>query len=200
MAGDTQRVRLGDLVDIKHGYAFEGKYFRDDPTGDVLLTPGNFAVGGGFNGSKLKYYDGPVPDGFVLAAGDLLVSMTDLSKNGDTLGYPAIVPDVAIVRFLHNQRLGKVEVRNDSDLDTGYLFYLLRTPQYRHEVLAGATGTTVRHTSPGRIAEFEFDLPPIPIQKEIARLLGNLDEKIALNQQANQTLETMARALFKSWF
>jgi type I restriction enzyme, S subunit len=41
-------VRLGDLVQIKHGYAFDGAYFRDEPPGDVLLTPGNFAIGGGF--------------------------------------------------------------------------------------------------------------------------------------------------------
>src|SRR2546427_9740686 len=83
---------LGELIEIKHGFAFQGRFFRDEPPGDILLTPGNFEIGGGFKDDKLKYYDGPVPDGFVLRDGELLVTMTDLSKSADTLGYPAILP------------------------------------------------------------------------------------------------------------
>ena len=43
---------IGDLADIKHGFAFKGEFFRTEPTPDVLLTPGNFAIGGGFKGDK----------------------------------------------------------------------------------------------------------------------------------------------------
>jgi len=43
-------------------------------------------------------------------------------------------------------------------------------------------------------------LPPLDEQKAIAHILGTLDDKIELNQQMNQTLEAIARALFKSWF
>jgi type I restriction enzyme, S subunit len=101
-----QTIRLGELVEIKHGFAFKGEFFRDSPPGDILLTPGNFAIGGGFKSDKLKYYNGPVPEEYVLLEGDLLVTMTDLSKSADTLGYPALVPKPLYARFLHNQRLG----------------------------------------------------------------------------------------------
>src|SRR5438876_7242625 len=94
---------LADVIEIKHGYAFEGKYFADEPPGDILLTPGNFAIGGGFKRDKLKYYRGPVPEEFVLTEGDLVLTMTDLSKESDTLGYPAFVPHVNGCRLLHNQ-------------------------------------------------------------------------------------------------
>src|SRR5271168_1917305 len=104
-------TRLGDLIEIRHGFAFAGEYFRESPPGDVLLTPGNFAVGGGFKDDKHKYYVGPVPEDFVLSEGDLLVTMTDLSKGADTLGYSATVPAAKGFRFLHNQRLGKVLIR-----------------------------------------------------------------------------------------
>src|SRR5690349_15023075 len=83
---------LGRLIDVRHGFAFQSEYFRDEPPGDILLSPGNFAIGGGFKGDKLKYYFGPVPEEYVLQQGDLLVTMADRSKNADTLGYPAIVP------------------------------------------------------------------------------------------------------------
>ena len=42
--------------------------------------------------------------------------------------------------------------------------------------------------------------PPLPEQRAIAHILGTLDDKIELNRRMNETLEAMARALFKSWF
>ena len=67
-------------------------------------------------------------------------------------------------------------------------------------MLASATGTTVKHTSPDRIKQFRFHLPPLPEQRAIAHILGRLDDKIELNRRMDETLEEMARALFKSWF
>ena len=196
-----RQVSIGELVDIKHGFAFKGSFMRDEPCGDVLLTPGNFAVGGGFKGEKFKYYDGLVPEEFVLNEGDLLVTMTDLSKLSDTLGYPAFVPDNPEGRrYLHNQRLGKVSLKSSERVDTKYLYYVMCTTDYRHEVLASATGTTVKHTSPDRIKQFRFMLPPLPEQRAITHILGTLDVKIELNRRMNQTLEEMARAIFQDWF
>src|SRR5690606_370307 len=43
-------------------------------------------------------------------------------------------------------------------------------------------------------------LPPLKEQKAIAHILGTLDDKIELNRKMNETLEAMARAIFKSWF
>ena len=201
MAAEWSRCSLADLIDVKHGFAFEGEFIYDKPRGDVLLTPGNFVIGGGFKGDKVKYYDGPVPADFVLDEGDLLVTMTDLSKQSDTLGFPAFVPSRSDGRrYLHNQRLGKVVVKDARLLDTRYLHYLLCSADYRHEVLASATGTTVKHTSPNRIRRFRFLRPPLPEQKAIAHVLGTLDDKIELNRRMSETLEAIARALFKSWF
>ena len=201
MAGEAwSDVKLSDIMDVKHGFAFPGENIREEPPGDILLTPGNFAVGGGFKGDKYKYFDGQVPEEYVLRENDLIVTMTDLSKQADTLGYPALVPKPQGVRFLHNQRLGKVLIRDDVNVDRKFISYLLRTPEYRHEVLAGATGTTVKHTSPSRILAYKTSIPPLAEQRVIAHILGTLDEKIELNRRLNETLETMTRALFKSWF
>ena len=198
---DWKFVKLGDLIDITHGYAFKGEFFREAPPGDILLSPGNFAVGGGFKSDKLKYYVGDVPEDFILFENDLLVTMTDLSKAADTLGYPALLPQSPkSCHFLHNQRLGKVIIKFENLLNKYYLYYRLRTDSYRNEVLASATGTTVKHTSPNHIKKYQFHLPPLREQKAIAHILGTLDDKIELNQQMNQTLEAIAKAIFKSWF
>jgi type I restriction enzyme S subunit len=200
MAGEWHERLLSAMVDVKHGFAFSGDNIRDEPPGDILLTPGNFAIGGGFKGDKFKYFDGDVPDDYVLNEGDLIVTMTDLSKQTDTLGYPAIVPKAPGARFLHNQRIGKVLLKHGAELDGRFLFYLLRSTAYRREVLASATGTTVKHTSPRRILAHRAALPPLTEQRTIAEVLGALDDKIELNRRMDATLEAMARALFQSWF
>jgi type I restriction enzyme, S subunit len=201
MAGEWHECSLGELIDVKHGFAFQGEHIHDEPRGDILLTPGNFAIGGGFKGNKFKYYDGPVSGDFVLTEGDLVVTMTDLSKQSDTLGYPAFVPSRPDGRrFLHNQRLGKILVKDKQLVDTRFLHYLLCTDSYRQEVLASATGTTVKHTSPERIERFTFLRPSLTQQRAIAQVLGSLDDKIELNRRMNETLEAMVRSLFKSWF
>lgn len=100
---------LNEFINVKHGFAFKGKHFSVEPTNDILLSPGNFKIGGGFKGDKFKYYNAEYPEDYILKEGDLIITMTDLSKAGDTLGYPAIVPDGGEKRYLHNQRLGKVE-------------------------------------------------------------------------------------------
>lgn len=193
-------VVLGDLIEVRHGYAFPGENIREQPPGDILLTPGNFAVGGGFKGDKFKYFDGLVPAEYVLEEGDLIVTMTDLSKESDTLGFPALVPGGFGPRYLHNQRLGKVVVKNGARIDKRFLFHLLKTSAYRHEILASATGTTVKHTSPSRILAYKTTIPDLKTQQAIAHVLGSLDDRLQLNRRMNETLEAMARALFKDWF
>ena len=198
---EWREVALGDLIEIRHGFAFKGSSIHDEARGDILLTPGNFAIGGGFKGDRFKYYDGHVPDDFVLTEGDLLVTMTDLSKQSDTLGYPAFVPTSPIGhRYLHNQRLGKIRPKKAGEICSRFIYYVMCGSAYRQEVLASATGTTVKHTAPERIKQFRFKLPPLPEQRAIAHILGTLDDKIELNRRINETLEQMSRALYQSWF
>ncbi|HAS8388390.1 TPA: restriction endonuclease subunit S [Vibrio vulnificus] len=190
---------LSDFINVKHGFAFKGEFFKAERTSDLLVTPGNFAIGGGFKSDKFKFYDGPVPEDYVLSEGDLIVTMTDLSKQADTLGYSALVPAIAGSRLLHNQRVGLVEFKND-ELDITYLYFLLRSKEYRHHVVSTATGSTVKHTSPTKILSFAFRKPPKDIQIDIGKKLIALEEKIENNTQTNQTLEQIAQAIFKSWF
>lgn len=191
-----KRVRLGDLARVTHGYAFDGAGFTSEVTGNILITPGNFSIGGGFKLDKPKYFRGEVPERFVLKPGDLVVTMTDLSKSMDTLGCVAIIPELTEgARALHNQRVGKFELISD-EVDRGYLAYRLRGHDYLAEVRASSSGSTVHHTSPGRIEQFEFDLPPLTEQRAIAATLGALDDKIESNQRIQSLSLSLARAIF----
>jgi type I restriction enzyme S subunit len=201
MTSDWSARTLGELIDIQHGYAFKGEYFRDTPPGDILLTPGNFAIGGGFRAHKLKFYNGgPVPESFVLNEGDLLITMTDLSKAGDTLGYPLLVPAQKDgVRFLHNQRLGKVAFLGN-DVLKRYLYHLLRMPSYRLRVVAGASGTTVKHTSPTKLKAIGVRIPEVDEQRSIICILDGLDGKRLANLRAARALADIAQTLLRAEF
>jgi type I restriction enzyme S subunit len=61
-------------------------------------------------------------------------------------------------------------------------------------------GATVNRILLKDFPYFPFPCPPLDEQKAIVSLLGALDDKIELNRQTNETLEALARALFKDWF
>lgn len=197
---EWKKTKLSDHIDIKHGYAFKGQYFTEEENQNILLTPGNFKIGGGFNDSKFKYYTGELFEEYILKPGDLIITMTDLSKTGDTLGYPALIPRLKHKIFLHNQRLGKVIFKDQSEINKNFLYWLLRTKRYRYEVLASATGTTVKHTSPRRILEYSFCLPPVEEQIKIAHILDSLEEKQLICNRMNKNLESIGQTIFKHWF
>ena len=199
MSSEWSECSLGDLIDIKHGFAFSGDYISKNQGKFVLVTPGNFEIGGGFKEGSAKYFHSQYPEEYVFSPGDLVVTMTDLSKTADTLGYSAKIPGEKGKTYLHNQRVGKVSSKS-SDAELDFLYWVMRHTDYRRWVLSTATGSTVKHTSPSRILDYTFLLPPLPEQQAIAHILGTLDDKIELNRKTNETLEAMAQALFKSWF
>ena len=77
-----------------------------------------------------------------------------------------------------------------------FFFYALS--QYDFGALAA--GTALPYLTVGRLSELRISLPPLAEQRAIANILGALDNKIDLNRRMSETLEAMARALFKSWF
>jgi type I restriction enzyme, S subunit len=201
-ANDWAPCRLGDLVEIKHGWPFKSELFAEDLTGlPIVVGVGNFRYTGGFRfgETSVKEYRGNYPGEFELAPGDILLVMTCQTAGGEILGIPARVPSDGRT-YLHNQRLGKVVVRDSRRVDLNFLYWLFLSREFNRELVTSASGTKILHTAPTRIEAFRFDLPPFEEQRAIAHVLGALDVKIELNRRMSETLEAIARALFKSWF
>lgn len=163
---------LGAFVTIKHGFAFKSEYFSD--AGEhVLLTPGNFFERGGYRdrGPKQKFYTGPIPDGFVLAGGSLLVAMTEQAAG--LLGSPLIVPESDT--FLHNQRLGLVQPLPNVPWVPELFEHLFNTKRFRDKVHKDGTGVKVRHTSPNKLRSVIVRVPPNENEQfKVASRLSNL--------------------------
>lgn len=196
---EWREYKLGDSIEIKHGFAFKGSGITDEPTENILVTPGNFHIGGGFKSSKFKYFNSAFPKEYILNEGDIVVTMTDLSKETDTLGYSAKIPKPIGVKYLHNQRIGLVQLKS-KEVDSDFIYWLMRTREYQGYIVGSASGTTIMHTAPSRIKDYNFLLPPLPEQTAIAEVLSSLDDKIDLLHRQNKTLEQLAETLFRQWF
>jgi type I restriction enzyme S subunit len=170
-----QRTSLGDILSLKNGFAFSSDFFCD--SGPILLTPGNFRLDGGlhFDDRNTKRYRGPYDPKMTFEQGDLLIVMTDLTPDCNLLGRPAVVHSDELI--LHNQRIGKVILR-DRSTDRKFLFYLLLSRPYLDHVKEMATGSTVRHTSNKTIYGIPVLLPSPVEQRAIAAALSDVDRLI----------------------
>ena len=85
--------------------------------------------------------------------------------------------------------------------DNTFSYYLTRSDIVRSYAISQMTGTSGRQRVPTESLNYLIvKIPPIDIQRAIAHILGTIDDKIEINRQMNQTLEAMAKAIFKSWF
>ncbi len=85
-------------------------------------------------------------------------------------------------------------------LDNGFLKFLMQSQEVQDQLRSRASGTTVLGIKQSELRKVMLPLPPFREQLAIAHILGTIDDKIELNHRMNETLEAMARALFKSWF
>ena len=91
-------------------------------------------------------------------------------------------------------------IRPTDSVDAGYLYYLMATQQVVDFATQGSIGTKMPRAKWDHVSRYPIHLPPLPEQRRIAHILGTLDEKIELNRRMNETLEGMARAVFKDLF
>ena len=86
------------------------------------------------------------------------------------------------------------------DVNKEYIGYLLKNRHFQKYIDSNATGTTIKNVSLQTIRSYEFELPSKKNQQDVSNFLSSFDRKIELNQKLNETLEEIAKTLFKSWF
>lgn len=191
---DWTIVRIEDLLHNERGISVGVMYPGEhDPDGIPLIKAGDLS------GNRIN----PNPEFRItpnkhfeyrrtaLAGGELLISLV-----GD-VGRCALVPPsmagwntaraVAVLRF-HNRA------------DAAFVRGCLMSPSFQHLMQAWSTTTVQATLNLKEIRQIPLPWPPTKQRDAIAHILGTLDDKIELNRRRNETLEAMARALFKSWF
>jgi len=131
------------------------------------------------------------------AAGDTLMArITPCLENGKIARFAGRPGEVA-----HGSTEFIVIRGRDGVSDTSYAYYLTKWDGVSGYAISQMTGTSGRQrVPPEALDHLTVPLPPLPEQRAIAHILGTLDDKIELNRRMSETLEAMARALFKAWF
>ncbi|MDA9869806.1 restriction endonuclease subunit S [bacterium] len=187
----SQSVILGDLIKVKHGFAFKSEFFQTKGNAEIL-TPGHFFESGGFRPrvGKEKYYSGEFPEEFKLCGGDLVVVMTEQAPG--LLGSPVVIPSDK--KYLHNQRIGLIQPKGPIDLP--FLACVFNLPRVRAQLASTATGTMVRHTSPSRIEALEVDIPvDIDVQSRVAGRLAHFSKMAGEFEKVSLDRVTLTRKL-----
>lgn len=129
-----------------------------------------------------------------LQRGDLV--LTTRGTVGNVAYYDSEVP------FEHIRiNSGMVIIRTQqNELDPKFLYAYLRSNLFENQVNGLTTGSAQPQLPIRDINRIDLPMFPIKHQRSIADVIGNLDRKIALNNQINETLESMAKAIFKEWF
>ena len=189
-AGNWPMVPLGDHVDSCLGKMLDQKKNR----GELFPYLGNKNVRWGrFDTGELGQmrFEDHEHDRYGLKYGDLVVC--EGGEPGRCAIWKDEMPGMKIQKALHR-------IRAREQLDNRFLHYWFLLAGRNGALEPYFTGTTIKHLTGKAITELQVPLPPKSEQNTIAHILGTLDDKIELNHRMNETLEAMARALFKSWF
>jgi type I restriction enzyme S subunit len=200
MTGEWQEVTVAGVASAERN-ALVGGPFGSDLVSRDYVDHGTPVIRGQNMGGRWVGGD------FVFVSPAKAASLVaNLARAGDivftqrgTLGQVSLVPDAPFDRYLVSQSQMKLTV--DRELaDPLFLYYVFRDIEQQDYIRRNSIQTGVPHTNLGILRATPIPLPPLPEQRAIAQILGALDDKIELNRRTNETLEAIARALFKSWF
>jgi type I restriction enzyme, S subunit len=166
-------LELKNLVELQGGFAFKSDEYCSQDEGIPIIRMGNlskqFKIR--WTGTNQPYFPKErlsEVKKYLLREGDLLICLTDLSSSGDYLGTVAFMD--RNVPALLNQRVSRFHFDEDL-IDKQFLYYQLRSPDFRRYMVSDPTGTLQKNTSHTYVLDYNFELPPLPEQKRIVAKL-----------------------------
>ncbi|MGB5146837.1 MAG: restriction endonuclease subunit S [Porticoccaceae bacterium] len=193
MGGEWKTASLGEICDFRAGSVFkpdlQGRTSGEIPfvkVSDINLPANAVRIQDANNwvsAADLRELRAkPLPPGTVVFA-----------KIGEALRQNRL-RQIARETIIDNNMMGAVP--RSGRVEPRFLYYALS----RFDFSDIAQGTALPYLTVGSLTALTLNVPPLAEQRAIAHILGTLDDKIELNRRGNQTLEAMARALFKDWF
>jgi type I restriction enzyme S subunit len=194
---DVRRDASDGLATGPFGSSVSAKFFQDD--GVPLIRGSNLSEA---VGERL------VEDDYVFVSEEKAAEFPRaVARSGDliftcwgTIGQVGLIDGRArFDRYLISNKQMKLSP-DPSKADSLFLYYLFKSPDLQAAIRSVSIGSSVPGFNLGQLRGLRFPLPPLAEQKEVAAVLGALDDKIEQNRRTGQALEELARATFKAWF
>lgn len=191
-------MKLRDVVTLVRGNTYKSSLISEN-NGPVLLGLGSIERDGGFRHGSLKRYPGPSDQRILLHPGDLYVSLKDLTQSCNLLGAVARVPEEVTEGRLTQDTVKLEFINGATDRDKAYVYWSLRSPQYRNYCKSMGTGTT--NVSLSRDDFLNWGLPEeSQANNLIIDLLELIEDQISVNSRINGYLGELIDALFRRKF
>jgi type I restriction enzyme S subunit len=198
MTNEWQCHEVADLIAKDQLVVGDGYRAKNDELGKLGLS---FARAGNIN-EGFQFVDAdrfPVEN--LVRVGNKISQPGDVvfTSKGTVGRFAFVKPDTQ--QFVYSPQLCFWRSLDRDLIDSRFLYYWMLGPEF-YTQFKGVAGQTdmaeyVNLTDQRRM---QITMPKTDEQRAIAKILGTLDDKIELNRKMNETLELMARALFKSWF
>lgn len=184
---------LGFYVDTYNGVSYISDFLN--PSKTAMVTLKSFNRNGGFRLDGFKEYTGLFKEQHLIKEGDLLVAHTDITQDAAVIGNPIlVVNDPQYDRLIFSMDLVKVTSKSNL-LSIEFLYYLLKSSDFKEHALGYANGSTVLHLSKKSIPEYEFKVPNIGIIEKFTNIAHPIIKKQFENHKQIRTLTQLRDTL-----
>lgn len=176
---EWKALTLGHLSTQRKGINYKSEDYGDEHSGHPFITIKCFVKGGGYEPTGIKFYDGFSTKADHLSPGDLLFSVTDLTRAGDIVGSPLRVPNFGSTKpALASMDCMRIEpIANRCN--KRFLYHRLMLSDVRRQMVAYAAGSTVLHLDTKKVPSITVRIPvDVNLQSRIADVLDGIDTAI----------------------
>lgn len=176
---EWESVTLSYISTQRKGINYKSADYGDEHSGHPFLTIKCFVKGGGYAPTGIKFYDGFSTKADHLSAGDILFSVTDLTRAGDIVGSPLRVPNFGgakpALASMDCMRIEPIVERCDKD----FLYHRMMLSDVRRQMVAYSAGSTVLHLDTKKVPDISVRIPTSTrTQQRIAGILDGIDAAI----------------------
>jgi type I restriction enzyme S subunit len=180
--------KFEELITLFSGFAFKSENFTKSPQKNIVVRMGNFKIKGGLKfDSNVKYLDDKVKlnDKYRLTKGDLVMVLSDVTRDGAIIGNVGLVPESSNNYYL-NQRVSKLIF--DENIKY-YLYQYLNSVIFKNYCLAHADSATVLNLSNKDIYKHKLILPIEDIVNKFHNVIEPMITEVELLINKNQVLK-----------
>jgi type I restriction enzyme, S subunit len=196
---DWEVRTLGTISRFQNGYAFNSSHYTDDPDNLVVIRMSNITKYGALDISvdRIKYFPYSklaLVEQFLLKKRDLIIAMTDMSREMRIIGHTAIIDSDG--KYLLNQRVGKI-IPDESVVDKSYLHTYTNTDTFIMYIKSTSAGAVQVNANTSDIKKAIIPLPKLLEQRKIAEIISEVDAKIKTEQAYKTELEQLKKGLMQ---
>lgn len=177
---------LGNELSIQRGISYKSSEIKGD--GVSMISLNSFNLDGTYKPEGIKKFSGKYAEKNLISEGDLLIAITDVTRNADIIGKAIIVPDYYSELVIS---MDIAKVIPSKKLTESYLMMLFNSNHYHNYIKWYASGTIVLHLNLDGMFWYKAEIPPKELLYEFDKIYKSISKRIAETKKQNQELASL---------